>query len=357
MTTTRLLTDPPGKPMNEPDLLDTDPDASAGVTGVTGATGANRQRPPRVSVVVPCHNEARNLEALLPRLAQCLSALVPAWEVVLVDDGSTDTTAQVLRDWSGKPGFRMVQLSRNFGKEAALTAGFEHALGDVVVSMDADLQHPPELIESMLRYWSRGADVVYAVRASREDETALKRLGTRLFYRLVNGFERVQIPPGGGDFRLLDRAALDALLSLPERNRFMKGLYAWVGFDAVALPYMPDPRAHGTSHFSLGRLLSLFLDGLTAFTTWPLRLATGIGVVTALTAIGYGAWRIASYLLWGNDVDGWTTIVVGGSLMAGVQMILIGIMGEYIGRIFEEVKGRPVYLVKHLRGQGLTPKA
>ena len=323
------------------------------IPGGVGTNPTQRTERPSLSLVVPCRNEARNLETLLPLLVARLSKLADRWEVVLVDDGSTDDTAAVMRKWSAHPGFRAVQLSRNFGKEAALTAGLEQTQGQVVVCMDADLQHPPRLLEDMLAHWRQGADVVYAVRANRDDENFIKRVGTRAFYRLLNAFEGFEVPPDGGDFRLMDRAVVSALLSLPERNRFMKGLYAWVGFHAVALPYVPGERAHGRSHFNLRRLLSLSLIGLTAFTTWPLRLATVFGMLVAFASLLYGADLTVSYWLWGHPVSGWTTIVVGVALLLGIQMILLGIIGEYIGRIFEEVKARPLYVIKDVQGQGL----
>jgi glycosyltransferase involved in cell wall biosynthesis len=319
----------------------------------TVAPPAQRPVRPSLSLVLPCRNEARNLETLLPLLLVRLGRLAERWEVVLVDDGSTDDTVAVMRKWCQRPGFAAVELSRNFGKEAALTAGLAQARGQVVVSMDADLQHPPRLLEDMLAHWRDGADVVYAVKATRADEGTVKRLGSRAFYRLLNAFERFEVPADGGDFRLMDRAVVDALLALPERNRFMKGLYAWVGFKAVPLPYVPEERAHGRSHFKFRDLLGLSVDGLTAFTTWPLRLATFCGVVVALAAMAYGAYEAINYFVVGNSVSGWTTIVVGLTVLLGIQMILLGIMGEYIGRIFEEVKGRPIYVVKDIHGTGL----
>lgn len=321
--------------------------------GGLGNTPSHRPERPSLSLVLPCRNEARNLETLLPLLLARLAKLADRWEIVMVDDGSTDDTSAVMRKWSARAGFRAVQLSRNFGKEAALTAGLEHSQGQVVVLMDADMQHPPRLLEDMLAHWRQGADVVYAVRANRDDEGFIKRWGTRAFYRLLNAFEGFEVPADGGDFRLMDRAVVDALLSLPERNRFMKGLYAWVGFQSVALPYVPGERGHGRSHFNLRRLVSLSLIGLTAFTTWPLRLATVLGLLVALVSLTYGAVLTVSYLLWGNPISGWTTIVVGVALLLGIQMVLLGIIGEYIGRIFEEVKARPLYVVKDVQGQGL----
>jgi len=324
--------------------------------GPTVAAEAQRDLPPTVSCVIPCRNEARNLDALLPLLCEVLPRVAAAWEVVLVDDGSTDNTAAVMRDWADLPGFRVIQLSRNFGKEAALTAGLQAAEGSVVVTMDADLQHPPALIVEMMEQWRAGADVVYDVRANRDDESVPKRAGTWLFYKLLNRFDRFEVPSGAGDFRLMDRAALDALLSLPERNRFMKGLCAWIGFRSVALPYVPDARAHGHSHYSWGRLVNLSLDGLTSFTTWPLRIVSVVGALMALAGFGYGSYLVLMYWLQGNSVSGWTTIVVSLMCFLGVQMLFLGIIGEYVGRIFEEVKGRPLYVVRSAFGSGLAAR-
>jgi polyisoprenyl-phosphate glycosyltransferase len=313
-----------------------------------------RDKPPALSVVIPCHNEARNLDALLPLLCELLPSIAREWEVILVDDGSTDNTSAVMADWSALPGFRVLQFSRNFGKEAALTAGLQAAAGEAVVMMDADLQHPPALIQGMIDRWRQGADIVYAVRANRKDESWLKRLGARLFYTLLNRSARFDVPADAGDFRLLDRSAVEALMALPERNRFMKGLYAWIGFESVALPYVPKPRAHGHSAFSISRLFHMTIDGLTSFTTWPLRLVSGLGIVMALGGFLYGAYLTLAYYLYGNAVSGWTTIVVTLMFFLGVQMISMGILGEYVARIFEEVKGRPLYVIKRELGRGLT---
>lgn len=311
-----------------------------------------------LSCIVPCKNEAKNLELLLPRLRDLLPTLGIDWEVLLVDDGSSDATPAIGADWAARQdGFRLLQLSRNFGKEAAITAGLEAARGGIVAILDADLQHPPELIGKMLACWREGADVVYAVREDRSDESFVKRTGTNLFYRLINAVDRFQVPAGAGDFRLMDRSAVDALLMLPERRRFMKGLYAWIGFKAVALPYVPEARAHGRTHFSMRRLVSLSLDGLTSFTTWPLRIVSVVGALMALLGFAYGAYIVVDYLLNGNKVSGWTTIVVTMMFFFGMQMLFTGIIGEYIGRIFEEVKQRPVYVVRRELGRGLQDDA
>jgi glycosyltransferase involved in cell wall biosynthesis len=320
----------------------------------SGDVGPARPATPRLSCVVPCWNECESLPRLLPQLRSCLEALSPHWEIILVDDGSTDRTADLLVAWARQPGFRVRLLSRNFGKEAALTAGLQAARGDVVAMLDADGQHPPALLASMLAGWREGADVVYAVRSDRDDEGPVKRQGTRLFYALVNAAHRVKLPPDAGDFRLMDRAAVDALLALPERNRFMKGLYAWVGFKTLAVPYQPPPRTGGRSSFGMRRLVSLSLAGLTAFTTWPLRVVSVLGVLFALVGFLYGAYLVAEYALLGNNVSGWTTIVVSLMLFSGVQMISLGVIGEYLARVYEEVKGRPLFIVRRDLGQGLS---
>lgn len=307
---------------------------------------------PRISVVIPCYNEAENLSRLLPRLRAVLGGMGVESEIVLVDDGSKDHTASLFEAWSENAGIQAIQLSRNFGKEAALTAGLEASRGDVVVMMDSDLQHSPELIPDMLEKWREGYDMVYAVREHRKDEHPVKRAGTRLFYRLVNAGGRFQVPPDAGDFRLMDRDVVDALLSLPERNRFMKGLYAWVGFRSTEIAYVPQARGAGRSSFNFLRLLSLSIDGLTAFTTWPLKVVSLLGLLLSLFAFSYGFYLIVDYLVHGHPLPGWTTIVVGLMFLSGIQMMGLGVLGEYVSRIFEEVKARPVYVVRRRYGAG-----
>lgn len=308
---------------------------------------------PVLSCVIPCHNEERNLTQMLPILMNVLDTCTSDWEVILVDDGSTDGTLDIATRWAEVPGIRCVQLSRNFGKEAALTAGLQETSGEVVVMMDADLQHPPSLIPEFVRLWQGGADVAYALRANRDDESWLKRIGARAFYALLNTDDGVKVQAGAGDFRLMDRSVVDALLALPERNRFMKGLYAWVGFKAVAVPYVPAARAHGHSSFSMLRLIGLSLSGLTAFTNWPLRAVSVIGALLAMCSFLYGGYLSVVYLLYGHAVSGWTTIVVSLMLFAGIQMISLGVVGEYVGRVFEEVKARPLFVVRRRSGRGM----
>lgn len=314
--------------------------------------GAHR-RAASLICVLPCFNEARNLDGLLPRLFRRLGALVEAREIVPVDDSSTDETARTLGRSAPCEGVRALPRSRNLGKEAALTAGLELARSDVVTLMDADLQREPGFIPKLLGRWRDRADMVYTLRRDRRSENWFKRLGTRGFCPLVNGAGRFEVPPGAGDFRLMDRQVIAALLALPERSRFMKGLYAWAGFDAVAVPYTPAPRASGRSHFGALRLLALSLDGLTAFTTWALRAVSLVGLTLAVAALLYGACLTLSYLLYGHAVSEWTTIVVSLMLFVGIELISLGIVGEHLGRVFEKVKGRLLFVVKGELGCGL----
>jgi glycosyltransferase involved in cell wall biosynthesis len=315
-------------------------------------TDSTRPARPAISCIVPAYNEAPNLGPLLTGLTVELAGLTDRWEIVVVDDGSRDATPAVMAPWLAAPGVRYLRLSRNFGKEAALTAGIDHAAGDVVLLMDADLQHPASLVPEMIAAWVGGADMVCAARTSRADESWVKRIGTWFFYRLVNAHSQVPIPVDAGDFRLMDRRVVDALKSLPERNRFMKGLYAWVGFRNVIIPYVPNERHAGTSSFSMRGLSRLAFTGVTAFTNAPLRLWSGVGIVIALCSIAFGVWIVVDHYLNGNDVPGWATLVTGMAFFSGVQLLSIGILGEYVGRIFEEVKQRPVYVIGSEAGSG-----
>lgn len=304
-----------------------------------------------LDVVLPAYNEAVALPALLSMLAQVLAPLSQRWRLIVVDDGSVDATPAVIQQAIAKGlSVRYLRLSRNFGKEAALTAGLAVADADRVLLMDADGQHAPELIAQMDEAWQRGADMVCAVRANRDEESLLKRLGTRLFYSVVNASSQLRIPPDAGDFRLLDRRVVAALNALPERNRFMKGLYAWVGFRTEFLPYTPRAREGGRSSFSLRRLARLALTGVTAFSNLPLRIWSGLGALAALGGLGYGCWIVVDHMIFGDQVPGWATMVVGLMFFGGIQMLSIGIIGEYVGRIFDEVKQRPVYVVAHDSG-------
>jgi glycosyltransferase involved in cell wall biosynthesis len=319
-------------------------------THATELAVATRDRPPSISCILPAYNESATLPALLTQLSEELAQHGDQWEIVVVNDGSTDDTELAMLPWLRDRRVRYVALSRNFGKEAALTAGIDRARGDVVLLMDADLQHSPALIAQMIAAWRAGADMVYTVRTTRGGESLLKKLGTKVFYRVVNAGAAVEIPPNAGDFRLLDRAIVDALKSLPERNRFMKGLYAWVGFRSVAVEYEPDERHAGESSFSMRGLSRLAITGVTAFTNAPLRLWSALGALIAVLAILGGIWFIIEHYTFGADVPGWATLAVSTMFFSGVQLLSIGILGEYVGRIFDEVKQRPVYLVRHDTG-------
>ena len=313
------------------------------------------QYTPTLSCVMPAYNEGKNLGTLVPQVLHALQALGSQVEIVLINDGSRDDTAQVMqalckahREVVG------INLSRNFGKEAALTAGIDAARGEVVVLMDSDGQHPVSLVAEMVKRWRDGSDVVYAIRRTRDDQSALHAGLTGMFYKLINAGNRVKIPAHAGDFRLMDRRVVEALKQLPERNRFMKGLYAWVGFASTAIDYEPLPRAAGESSCGLRGSFALALTGVLAFSIAPLRALTVTGLLLATMALGYGAWVVAEYFMWGINVPGYATLVVGMMFFSGIQLLSIGVLAEYVGRIYEEVKQRPMYLVSQRWGAGLS---
>jgi glycosyltransferase involved in cell wall biosynthesis len=307
---------------------------------------------------MPAYNEARNLGQVAPEVLAALQALSSQVELIVVDDGSRDDTTAVMQALCAQHADLVyLKLSRNFGKEAALTAGIDATRGDVVVMMDADGQHPSGLLADMLAKWRQGADVVYAVRKSRDDQSRLQAGLTNVFYSLVNWGNRVQIPPHAGDFRLMDRQVVEALKSLPERNRFMKGLYAWVGFNSTAIDYEPLARADGVTNFGFRGAMSLAITGIVAFSTAPLRMLTFVGLLLSAVALGYGAWVVGEYFITGIAVPGYATIVTGMMFFSGIQLLSIGILAEYVGRIYEEVKRRPAYLISQRKGTGLPPLA
>jgi polyisoprenyl-phosphate glycosyltransferase len=310
---------------------------------------------PKLSCVMPAYNEAGNLGQVVPHVLEALLALSPQVELVIVNDGSRDATEQVLSDLCAKhPQLVAVNLSRNFGKEAAITAGLEATQGDVVYIIDADGQHPANLLPEMLQKWQQGSDVVYAVRQNRDDQSWMHVTFTKLFYKLINWRSRVKIPANAGDFRLMDRQVVDALATMPERNRFMKGLYAWVGFNCTAIDYEPLPRTDGQSNYGFRGALSLAVTGLLAFSVAPLRIVSYFGLLLALAALGYGAYVVFDYFWFGAETPGFATVVVGMMFLSGIQLMSIGILAEYVGRIYEEVKQRPRYLVRSRTGKGLN---
>lgn len=309
---------------------------------------------PSISCVMPAFNEACNLDVVVPHTLAALQQLTSQAELIVVDDGSSDNTASVMETLcTAHTQLVYIQLSRNFGKEHALTAGLDRARGDTIVMMDADGQHPTSVLADMLSKWQEGADVVYAVRKSRGDQSGLQAGLVGLFYRLINWGNHIEIPAHAGDFRFMDRKVVNALKALPERNRFMKGLYAWVGFSSTAIDYEPLARVDGRTNFGLRSSFGLALTGMVAFSTAPLRLLAWLGLLVAVSALCYGAWEVLEYFIWGISVPGYATLVVGMMFLSGIQLLSIGILAEYVGRIYEEVKQRPSYVVALRGGQGL----
>jgi glycosyltransferase involved in cell wall biosynthesis len=299
-----------------------------------------------LSVVVPVFNEQEVLPEFHKRTTAVLGALSVDWEIVYVNDGSRDRTLEVLEGIQREDQHAaVVDLSRNFGKEIALTAGLDYARGDAVVVIDADLQDPPELIPDLVQGWHEGYDVVYAKRTRRDGETFMKKLTAHLFYRLIRRVTRFEIPADTGDFRLLSRRAVDALKQLREQHRFMKGLFAWIGYPQKAVAYRRDARFAGETKWNFWKLWNFAIEGITSFTIAPLKFATYLGLTVALYAFVYAGWTILKTLLFGNAVPGYPSLLVVVLFLGGVQLLAIGILGEYVGRMFNETKGRPLYLV------------
>ena len=301
---------------------------------------------PELSVVVPVYNESANIEPLCDRLVPILERVAASWEVVFVDDGSEDDTLSAIRARNAaEPRIGAVSFSRNFGKEVAIAAGLDHARGRAVVIMDADLQHPPEVIERFVARWREGYVMVYGQRTSRADESAVKRGFARLFYRLFDSFTHMHLPEGAGDFRLIDARGVEVLRGLSERSRFSKGLYAWIGFKTIGIPFVVEERRHGATKWSFRTLFRFAFDGITAFSTVPLRVWTYLGGLISVLAIAAAAYFAVRTLLFGVDVAGYPSLIVSITFLGGVQLMSLGIIGEYIGRIFAEVKRRPLYVV------------
>ena len=304
-----------------------------------------------ISVVVPLYCEASNVDYLFKRLEAVLHRLKCTYEIVCVDDGSHDATVEALqrhRDRNSR--IKIVALARNFGKELALTAGIDYACGAAVIPIDADLQDPPELIEELVAKWEEGYDVVYARRRSRQGESWLKKATANSFYRVMERMSKVPIPRDTGDFRLLDRKVVDVLKQLPERTRFMKGLFAWVGHRQTAVLYDREPRYSGETKWNYWRLWNFAIDGIVSFSVAPLRIWSYIGISFATLSFIYGSFLLVRTLILGIDVPGYASLMVALLFIGGVQMVSLGVLGEYMGRVYEEVKGRPLYLVRDVYG-------
>ena len=311
-----------------------------------------------VTILVPCFNEENNIELLYDRLKKIINCL-PNYEfqILLVNDGSKDNTLSKMQELhETDKTVSYLSLSRNFGKENAMLAGLDYAEGDAVILMDADLQDPPELIPQMLAEWEKGYDDVYARRRSRAGETWLKKATAHWYYRILRKFADIDIPADVGDFRLLDRQAVDALCSLRERQRYTKGLFSWIGYNKKELPFDRDPRAAGNSKMNFFKLFGLAVDGITSFSVAPLRLASVLGLIISTVAFLYLLFVIIKTLLFGDPVAGYPSMISIILFMGGIQLIVLGIIGEYVGRIFNEAKGRPEYLVNEYNGKKISSK-
>lgn len=323
-------------------IVDTEP------AFILQARANERTKDPLVSCLLPAFNEEGNILPMLHTLHKLFTEQGLRHELIVIDDGSRDATVEKVLSEINQLPVTLLQLSRNFGKEIALSAGIDQANGDVAVLIDCDFQHPPDLIPSFLAQWRRGYDMVFAIRSDRHDESITKRAVTHVFYTLLNFGERNKIPENTQDFRVLDRCMLDALKAMPERNRFMKGLYNWVGFSRLGIKVRTDPRLHGSSSFNFFSLLKLGATGLTAFSNVPLRLWTVVGGSVSFASIAYALYIVIDTLMFGNDQSGWPTLVVAIAFLGGIQLMSIGILGEYIGRIFTEVKQRPAYFISRI---------
>jgi glycosyltransferase involved in cell wall biosynthesis len=320
-------------------------------TKTVGQAGTKAAADAGLSIMVPLYNEARGLEALHQRIVAVARTIKAARtmpvEIVYVDDGSADATATVLHELSPGPvALQVLTLSRNFGKEAALSAGLDHARYGAVLFMDGDGQHPPDLIEKLVARWlDDGYDVVFTAKAHRENEPWLRRAGVHWFYMLLNWRARQKIPEDAGDFRLLSPRAAAALRRMPERNRFFKGLSSWIGFKQVRVDYEPAARTHGVTSWNVWSLIGLSIEGLTSFSVAPLRIASLLGILLAILALIFGGQILVETWIYGKDVPGYPSLFVGMMVLGAVQLIMIGVLGEYIGKLLSEAKARPVYFV------------
>jgi polyisoprenyl-phosphate glycosyltransferase len=304
-----------------------------------------------VSVVIPCFNEEGNLQETHRRVTEAVSQTGIQYEVVYVDDGSHDRTPELLRQLQAEDGHvRVVYLSRNFGHQFAVTAGLAHAIGSAVIILDADLQDPPELILEMIRLWETGYEVVYGVRTDREGETRFKLLTARLFYRLIHWLSETEIPLDTGDFRLLDRRVVDVIVAMPERDRFLRGMVSWAGYRQIGIPYRRAPRFAGETKYPLGKMVRFAFDGIVSFSVKPLRLSTLMGFIFAGLALLAIVYALAMRLFTQRWVTGWTALIIAILFLGGAQLISLGIIGEYVGRLYGEAKHRPLYLVRETLG-------
>jgi len=309
---------------------------------------------PLLSIIVPCYNEAEALVFFYQRTKTVLETSNIDYEIIFINDGSEDNTLDVISTLrQNNQRVKLIDLSRNFGKEIAMTAGIDFAAGEAVIVIDADLQHPPELIPEMLRYWREGYDVVYATRIKQDEETFFKKKTSKAFYWVIARLSNVRIPENSGDYRLMSRRAVEAIKQFQEQHRFMKGLFSWIGYRQISIPYHRAPRYAGKTKWSYWQLWNFAIEGITSFSFVPLRVASYLGIVTAFLAIIYASIEILKVVVRGRDVPGYASIMVTLLFIGAVQLITLGIIGEYLGRIYNEVKQRPLYLVQQL--SGITP--
>ncbi len=298
------------------------------------------------TLLIPCYNEVENIPVLYKRLKKVL-ATVAEYEILFINDGSSDGTTELLKELSEKDDkVSFIRFSRNFGHQAALKAGYDHARGDVVICMDADMQHPPELIPEMIEKWQQGYDVVYTIREDKKNMPFIKRVTSKIFYWFINKLSDTSINRGAADFRLLDRKVVDALRRMPETNLFFRGMIPWLGFKQIGIPYRANEREAGETKFSFGKMLNLALSGVTGFSIRPLRLSLFAGLTIALLAAIYGFYAIVMALFTDKTITGWTSVIVSVLFLSGIQLIVLGIMGEYIGKLFMEIKRRPHYVIE-----------
>lgn len=306
---------------------------------------------PLLSIIVPCFNESEVLPAFYERTSRLLESCNYDYEIIFINDGSDDQTLGVITTLiQNNKRIKLIDLSRNFGKEIAMTAGIDFAVGDAVIVIDADLQDPPELIPEMYRCWREGYDVVYATRIKRDGETYVKRVTAQAFYWVIVRLSNVRIPVNTGDYRLMSRRAVEAVKQFQEQHRFMKGLFSWIGYRQISIPYHRAPRCAGGTKWNYWQLWNFAIEGITSFSYGPLRVATYLGVLTAFLAIIYASIVMIKVFIRGRDVPGYASIMVTMLFLGAVQLITLGIIGEYLGRIFNEVKRRPLYLVQQLSG-------
>ncbi|MEM7759001.1 MAG: glycosyltransferase family 2 protein [Cyanobacteria bacterium P01_A01_bin.40] len=304
-----------------------------------------------ISVVIPFYNEEKNVDQLFQRLIEVLDKLKTTYEIICVNDGSQDDTLNCLVKYhQTQPQIKVINLSRNFGKELALTAGIDFANGEAIIPIDADLQDPPELIGQLITKWREGYDVVYATRNSRQGESWLKRFTAHHFYKTIGKMSPISLPHNTGDFRLLDRKVVEALKQMPERTRFMKGLFTWVGFKQTSILFERHPRFQGNTTWNYWKLWNFALDGITSFTSLPLKVWSYLGLSVSLISLLYASFLIIRTLILGIDVPGYASLMVAILFLGGIQLITLGIIGEYLGRVYEEVKGRPLYFVRECYG-------